>query len=128
MDDRAAFRRRIAQAVLAYGQWRLDLYRAVMHGNAPLPPAVARRDDQCAFGVWLDEGVAAADRVTPECERVRMLHAAFHASAADVMELAVAGRTGDAAAAMDPESAYGRASSKFTLGLMAWLAAVRPAE
>lgn len=125
--DRMAFRQEIARAVLAYGQWRLDLYRSIVHGVGPLPPAVARRDDACAFGTWLRDEVGPADRATPEFERVRELHASFHASAAEVLSLAERGATADATAALSPESEYGRVSSSFTLALMGWLAATAPA-
>lgn len=128
LDERAAFRRRIAQAVLAYGQWRLDLYRAVESGAVPLPAGLTESDDRCAFGRWLRHGLTAADRRGPDYRRVRRLHAAFHALAAGIVELASAGRREEALAAMAPDSGYGRASSRFTLALMAWLAALRPLD
>jgi hypothetical protein len=56
----------------------------------------------------------------PQYAEVKALHAAFHVAAADVLALALAGRTAEATAAMAPGSTYATASMRLVNALSAW--------
>ncbi len=78
-------------------------------------------DDLCVFGEWLyGDQIADYEKASPAYHEVVRLHARFHAEAAHVLELALAGRRWEAAAAMGDGSAYARASVDLVNALAAW--------
>ncbi len=74
----------------AHLQWSKKLRRVVEGRSEPQDPAVVSRDDQCAFGVWMDgDGrtlLADAAHAT-----LRTKHAQFHQCAGDVLRHVIAG-------------------------------------
>ena len=78
-----------------------------------------RTDDACEFGKWLS-ALPLSQRLSEHCKSVRALHAEFHGLAADVLELALAGRKDEAAAAIALGSRFAAVSSKLTMAVLAW--------
>jgi len=73
------------------------------------------------FGQWLyGDEITAGEKATPGYEEVCRLHARFHEEAARVLELALAGKRWEAAAALGDGSAYAMASMDLLNALAAW--------
>jgi methyl-accepting chemotaxis protein len=118
----------ITRAIGAHGLWKGRLSAAIAGGEATLDPAQAARDDVCDFGRFLHgPAIPPAEKVGPQYQRVKALHAAFHACACDVLTRARAGRTAEAEAALRPGGAFAAASAELTQAMMAWQQALRRA-
>lgn len=78
-----------------------------------------RTDAACDFGKWL-VALPLSQRLSTHCKQVRALHAEFHGMAAGVLELALAGRKEEAAAAMAFGSRFASISSDLTMAVLAW--------
>ena len=110
----------LTRAVSAHGGWKLRLRDAIDTGKDLSTPDRVRVDNACEFGKWLYGEIDATSRRSPDYEKVRTLHAAFHVAAAGVLGLAVSGRRAEAEAAMGPGSEFARVSTQLTLALTAW--------
>ncbi len=116
--------RQVQKALVAHGAWKVRLAQAIDSGNSDFSPAVVRQDNQCELGKWLYGGIEAPLKGESHYESVRKLHGQFHVAAAAVLESALAGRSAEARAAMEPGSDFARASTHLTLELTAWQKAV----
>ena len=84
-------------------------------------PAVVAKDNACEFGCWLHgPDLAAAEKNGPHYQKVRELHASFHAVAADVVRNAVSGKRAEAEASLAARGAFDVASTQLTGAMMAW--------
>jgi methyl-accepting chemotaxis protein len=61
------------------------------------------------------------DKTSSHYEEVKNLHAKFHQTAAQVVELAVTGKKREAQHLMSLEGEYTKISSKLTAAMSAWL-------
>ncbi len=107
------------RAIAAHARWKYRLMEAIETGKSQWHVADMRRDDGCDFGKWL-LALPLSERLAPSCQRVRSLHTDFHSVAADVLELALAGRKEEATAAMALHSRFAAVSSGLTMAVMAW--------
>jgi len=96
--------------------------RAALTGRGRMPAAEARRDDLCDFGRWLDRLGELPE--VPQVEPVRDLHRRFHQEAGAVLDLALAGKRGEATRALGPGSRFDEASVRLTAALQAWVGEV----
>lgn len=111
----------VTAAISAHTAWNANLSAAVSSGQGGLQGHDVARDDLCAFGRWLMGDPSL--REAPLYAEVLALHARFHLEAARVLDIALEGRTQEAAAAMERGSAYDDASSALLTALAAWRAA-----
>ncbi|MHC4970222.1 MAG: CZB domain-containing protein [Planctomycetota bacterium] len=109
----------IVRAIAAHAKWKYYLGQAIKTGKSEWTVPTVRVDDQCEFGIWLCS-VEPADRVREHWKTVQARHADFHRAAAEVLELALAGRRDEAEAAIAPDSRFAEVSKKLTLAMMAW--------
>jgi methyl-accepting chemotaxis protein len=109
----------IVRGIAAHAKWKYYLRQAIKTGKSEWTVPSVRVDDQCEFGIWLGS-VPAADQLREHWKTVRARHAEFHRAAADVLELALAGRREEAEAAIAPNSRFAEVSKKLTLAMMAW--------
>ncbi len=116
----------IEGALAAHGQWKQRLHDAVATGQSDARVAVVRLDNQCMFGKWLYGDPSA--RRAAAYESVRRLHADFHRAAAEVLQLALGGKTDAALAAMQPGQSFAAASESLERELQAWKESVTPAR
>ncbi len=94
------------QAVSAHKEWKTAFERAVRSGGSDLKVEVVRADNRCLLGMWLyGDGQQAIANPTAS-HMLRDIHAEFHAAAANVLLLAVAGRIHEAVAALSDDSPY----------------------
>lgn len=105
------------QAVIAHQQWKADFERAIRAGGNGFDPETVRLDDRCQLGQWLHGAGKAAMNSSTAHGMLIDIHAEFHLAAARVLELARAGRIGDAAYEMDVGSQYSRWSATLLVGL-----------
>ncbi|MEZ5354464.1 MAG: CZB domain-containing protein [Bryobacteraceae bacterium] len=111
----------IDKGIAAHARWKARLNNAIDTGRMDVPVATVRVDNQCEFGKWLYGGEIPAEQKRAEhYATVRELHGRFHQAAARVVELAEAGKAGDARAEMASSGEFAVVSSKLTLAMSAW--------
>ncbi len=107
------------RAIAAHAKWKYRLTEAIDTGKSQWRVSDVRTDSSCEFGKWL-VALPLSQRLSEHSKKVRALHAEFHALAADVLELALAGRKAEATAAMAFRSRFATASSNLTMAVVAW--------
>jgi hypothetical protein len=107
------------QALAAHAKWKYRLMDAIDTGKSEFRVADVRTDNACQFGKWL-LALPLSERLSENYRKVRALHAEFHGMAADVLELALAGRKDEATAAMAFGSRFAILSSNLTMAIVAW--------
>jgi hypothetical protein len=113
-------------AIAAHAKWKYRLMEAIDTGKSQWRVEDVRTDNACDFGKWL-VGLPLSERLSEHAKKVRTLHAEFHVLAAEVLELALAGRKAEATAAMALRSRFAAGSSNLTMAVTAWKEAA-PAE
>jgi methyl-accepting chemotaxis protein len=108
----------IVHAIAAHATWKHRLHEAIRTGKSAWTVPGVRVDDQCEFGTWLRS--LPPDEQTDHWRTVMRRHAAFHRAAADVLELALTGRSSEGEDAIAPGSSFAEASKELTLAMMAW--------
>jgi hypothetical protein len=109
----------IDAAIAAHGQWRKRLEDAIATGTSQLDPAEVGRDDVCALGRWL-RSLPLGERSPAHYEKVLRLHAAFHATAAEILGMALSQAQREAAKRMEFGNEYTLASGRLILALHEW--------
>jgi hypothetical protein len=107
------------QAIAAHAKWKYRLMEAIDTGKSEWRVGDVRTDNSCNFGKWLS-GLPLSERLTENFKKVRALHEEFHGLAANVLELALAGRKEEATAAMALGSRFATVSSNLTMAVIAW--------
>jgi hypothetical protein len=106
-------------AIAAHAKWKFRLREAIHAGQSEWTVDAVRPDDRCEFGRWLIS-LPLSDRMSKEWREAKELHARFHASAAEVLGSALAGRKVEADAAMAPGGAFADVSTKLVRLLTDW--------
>jgi hypothetical protein len=106
-------------AIAAHAKWKYRLMEAIDTGKSQWHVSDVRTDNSCEFGKWL-YAQPLSERLSEHCKNVRTLHAEFHVLAAQVLELALAGRKVEATAAMALGSRFATVSSNLTMAVLAW--------
>lgn len=120
-----AFKDEISTAIGAHGLWKGKLREPIRSGSMDADPRTVRLDDRCKFGQWLHgAAIPRATNASPAYRECLDLHARFHAAAAQVLELALAGKTREAEAAVAAGSPT--LSHKLTDAMMRWQKAAEP--
>jgi Chemoreceptor zinc-binding domain len=109
----------IDHAIAAHAKWTYRLKDAIDTGKGQWTVGDARTDKACEFGKWL-YAQPVTQKLSGHYEKVRALHAEFHTVAADVLELALAGRKAEATAAIALGSRFSAVSSNLIMALSAW--------
>jgi hypothetical protein len=107
------------QALAAHAKWKYRLMEAIDTGKSEWRISEVRTDHSCQFGKWL-LALPLSERLSENYKKVFALHAEFHGLAADVLELALAGRKAEATAAMALRSRFATVSSNLTMAVVAW--------
>lgn len=107
------------RAIAAHAKWKYRLMEAIDTGKSQWRVGDVRTDSSCEFGKWL-MALPLSERLSEHSKKVRALHAEFHGLAADVLELALAGRKAEATAAMALRSRFAAVSSSLTMAVIAW--------
>jgi hypothetical protein len=107
------------RAIAAHAKWKYRLMEAIDTGKSEWRVGDVRADSSCEFGKWLG-ALPLSERLSEHSKKVRALHTEFHVLAADVLELALAGRKAEATAAMALRSRFAEVSSNLTMAVIAW--------
>ena len=83
-------------ALDAHKAWMTRLRDAIRTGKCDVPAATVRADDQCTLGKWLHGGSGYRAEQPARWQEMHDLHEQFHANAARVLELALAGKQDEA--------------------------------
>ena len=116
-----SMRNAIISGIGAHGKWKQCLLNAIATGKSEWTPDIVCQDNQCDFGKWL-YSCSSNEQTSPHYNKIKGLHADFHKTAADVLTLALAGKTDDAKKAVDLGSEYVTISGSLTKEMMAWKA------
>lgn len=114
----------IKAAIGAHGMWKARLGMAIDTKSSRFSPATVRLDDQCDFGKWLRSVLDPSIKNSASYHTCTDLHRQFHQMAANVLEMALAGRKDAAKQAMGVGSDFGRVSASLTKAMIDW---ARPA-
>ena len=113
----------IDAAISAHGQWKKRLQDAISTGQSEFKPDAVKRDNACQFGQWLYSLPPDATK-GEDFSKVQALHAEFHRTAGAILELALAGKKGEALKQLDVSGQYGAISGKLVLALNGWKARI----
>jgi hypothetical protein len=122
MAQRADLVQQVQKALAMHNNWKAQLASSMSTGASGFDPDKARQDTLCPLGAWLAGPMDPALKKGIHFEKVKKLHAEFHAAAGRVVRLAHLGLTGDAREAMEPDSSYAQSSMQLTMAMVAWRA------
>jgi hypothetical protein len=111
----------IDAALSAHAQWRKRLENAISAGQSEFKVNIVKRDNSCQFGQWL-YGLPQGDKKSEDFNKVKALHADFHKTAGEILELALAGKKEEALKKLEYSGQYGQVTGKLILALNAWKA------
>src|SRR5512144_870520 len=84
-------------AIAAHGFWKSRLRQAIDTGTLAMSVDKIAADNVCDFGKWLMTNIVdARGKANPYYRTVKDLHAAFHRTAARVVQLALQGDKAEA--------------------------------
>jgi hypothetical protein len=109
----------IDKAVAAHGKWKQRLIDAVQTGKSEFTVGNVRVDDRCEFGKWF-YALPPSDRNSPIGKQVQAFHAEFHAEAARLLDLALQGKTTEAAAGLSQQAQFTVIAGRLALALQKW--------
>lgn len=109
----------INEAIASHGLWKSRLKKAIGTGESEWSVDELRKNAICAFGTWLHD-LPADVQATDHWRGVHELHTRIHEQAAEVLELALAGRKAEAEAAIRFGSPFAVTSAKLTAAMTAW--------
>jgi methyl-accepting chemotaxis protein len=110
----------ISAAIGAHGMWKTRLRAAIASGTSEFSAAQIGVDNGCVFGKWIHAVSDAQVKRSNGYRTCLKLHREFHAMAARVLALALAGRKAEAERAMAAGGEYTAASSALTRAMMEW--------
>jgi hypothetical protein len=114
----AKIKSEIEKAVLAHSLWKTHLKEAITTGKSHFSVTTVGNSHLCEFGKWLDSAEA---NTIPNYQEVVKLHQEFHKAAAQVLELALSGKSEAALSQMQLGSHF----SQLTAQLVSKLAELK---
>jgi hypothetical protein len=87
---------KIDAAIGAHSKWLLRLREAIRKKASDFDPKVVKADRSCDFGKWLYGDFPGNLKGGKEYEEIIKLHAKFHESAAQILQLAIDGKRDEA--------------------------------
>jgi hypothetical protein len=91
----------ISAAVNAHSRWITQLRIAIEDGTSEFDPDTVEKDNRCDFGKWLYDDFPTVVDNAATYDDIRACHAAFHRTAARILQLALNGSRDEALALMD---------------------------
>ncbi|MEK7775039.1 MAG: CZB domain-containing protein [Candidatus Zixiibacteriota bacterium] len=120
--------REIDNAIGAHGLWKTRLKVAIDTGKLDASPSEIKMNNHCAFGKWLyGSSLTAQDKASKHYLTISELHSQFHKIAAQIAELALAGRKAEAETLLSHKGEFATVSAKLTSALMDWKKSQTPA-
>jgi methyl-accepting chemotaxis protein len=111
----------ITAAIGAHGLWKGRLKSAIDNGKSDVPVSEVGNDHHCSFGKWLyGPELDSQSKKSTHYKTCADLHRRFHAAAAGVMSLAIAGKKKEAHDALEGDHDFPTVSRELTRALVAW--------
>ncbi|PTW51968.1 MULTISPECIES: CZB domain-containing protein [Rhodovulum] len=109
----------VAAAQIKHLKWRSHLAAAIAQGRSEFTPEKAGCDKSCDFGRWFHGAAIPPDlKAGKGWQAIDAAHAAFHATAAQVLGLALAGRADEARTMMG--GAFAERADRVLKALSLW--------
>ena len=108
----------IQKAIREHEIWTTRLEQTIASGKSDHTVAGVSVDNNCEFGQWL-HGDPNARASEPRHEKVRKLHAAFHAEVGKILWLALRGNKAEALKALHGRTPYARLAADLTTEMLA---------
>ena len=108
------------KAINAHRKWKVRLEKIIDTGQSEYTPEHVREDSNCSLGKWLHQRIEPEHKTYSEYPSIVDLHARFHQEAADVLQLALAGRKVQARGKLALGSEFAKISSQLVLALGRW--------
>ncbi len=115
-----AIRDEINNAIESHLAWKTKLLEVIDTGNCLVTPELIKAEDNCAFGWWLNNEIAAEEKLNGHYLRVKDLHSKFHIAAAHIVQLALSGSLQEAIDKMGEGQTYSSISSELIHELDLW--------
>ena len=109
----------IDRAILAHSAWVQRYGNAIAADRSDFSLARVAADNSCEFGQWF-YGLPTDLQMTEQGAKVQKLHAAFHAEAARIQEMAINGQSTGATQALDSRRQYLSLSDQLIVALREW--------
>ncbi len=111
----------IEKATSAHARWKASLKDAIESGLSLATASSMRSDHECRFGQWLrGSELDPAIRASAHFLEVSRLHAEFHQAAAQVIDLALAGREFEALHSISRGGPFQEVSESLILAMKHW--------
>jgi len=115
MDQKEA----IIAALGAHAQWKNRLMEAVNKGESEWTVEKVKKDNECSFGQWL-YNLPYEMKTGDDYEKVKELHAEFHKTAGEILQMALSGKKEEAMKKLEYGGGYGSISGKLVFALNNW--------
>jgi hypothetical protein len=116
----ASIQEDIDKALGAHALWKMRLRTAIHKGQLDIAASEIARDDRCEFGRWLRGATIPKEaKASKHFAVVVRLHSEFHRVAAQIAELAIAGRKDEASKLLN-SGEYARTSDGLAQAMEAW--------
>lgn len=113
-----AFADEINNAIGAHGLWKTRLKHSITYTKSDFPVEQVSQDNLCEFGKWL-YSCGPEEKKSAEWLAVRDLHAKFHRSAGQVLDLALQGKKKEAEEVLSGGE-FAKVSGELNSALMKW--------
>ena len=109
----------INKAIVSHSTWKVRLRKAIKTQSSDFSVDFVRSPHNCEFGQWLKKDEAILNDY-PAYDIVVNLHQMLHQETADIMTMALAGKSQEAEYALQQGSKFASISSKLTITMMTW--------
>jgi hypothetical protein len=99
----------LQKAITTHSHWKYNLQQAIKTGKSPATVDEVNNAHLCELGKLLD---STAGKTLPGYAEINKIHQDFHAEAADILRLALAGKPAEAQARMQLGSHFGQLTAK----------------
>lgn len=114
----------LKDAIAAHGTWKLKLRTSVNSGKAAQSADEIACHTCCAFGIWMhDPRIVDEHGASIPYRVIDRLHAEFHAVAADITDLVIAGDVNRAKTML--ETTFNEHSTHLVRGMTKWIKEAR---
>jgi len=115
----------IDDVLRSHAAWKQELHDAIASQQSDFTVETLKRDDLCELGKWLRR-LTPEDKQGVEIDLILLAHAQFHEAAAEILALALEGKTTIALRLLEFNGTYGLTSARLTGALNEWKARLPP--
>ena len=106
----------IDSALTYHKLWKEHLLEAIEKGTSNFQVGIVRSDNSCQFGKWI-YSLWEREKNNPEFLKMKQLHAEFHKTASEILELAINGKKKESLKFMQKGENFDKVSTELMLTL-----------